>query len=353
MQNPNAVGDSDGEWFEVQNVSGGTLQLCNMHITDDDQSEDTVIDVPLLLADGEFAVFGHSTDTTVNGDIPVDAVFNGPLGNGSDSIFLRTADASVIIDTVAWDNGNTFPDPNGASMRLDDVTADNSVGANWSEAFTAIGNGDFGSPGTANPPRPDAVTVTIFELQDETEANHPDIGTPVNLVDVRVTAVNPARGHLFVQEVAGGPFSGLFVSTDADVSAVAVGDEVSITGAYSEGSGNSTSGLTLVNATEVTVTTAAAGALAPEVMTIAALISDAEQWEGVLVQIDGATVVTPPNNFNEFEISDDNGVSTILCDDLFFNGAPVANQVYSSVIGPLNFSFGNFKIVPRDAADLQ
>ena len=42
------------------------------------------------------------------------------------------------------------PDPNGASMSLEDPALDNNVGANWCESVTQFGDGDFGTPGSEN-----------------------------------------------------------------------------------------------------------------------------------------------------------------------------------------------------------
>src|SRR4029079_2000 len=56
-------------------------------------------------------------------------------------------------DEVSYDDGATFPDPNGQSMNLDPGSYDavaNDLGVNWCAATTPFGAGDFGSPGTAN-----------------------------------------------------------------------------------------------------------------------------------------------------------------------------------------------------------
>ena len=75
------------------------------------------------------------------------------LGNGSDDIYLYNG--STLIDSVAWDNGSTFPDPTGASMTLRstgyDVTKNN-TGSYWCTSSTSIGGvsgNDYGSPGSA------------------------------------------------------------------------------------------------------------------------------------------------------------------------------------------------------------
>ena len=52
---------------------------------------------------------------------PLELILISPLGE--------------TIDSVAWDNGETFPDPNGASMALLDPYLDNSIGSNWVDFY--------------------------------------------------------------------------------------------------------------------------------------------------------------------------------------------------------------------------
>jgi len=59
---------------------------------------------------------------------------------------------ATMIDQVTYDDGLTFPDPNGASMNLDIGHynyLDNDNGANWCLGVTSY-NGDLGTPGSAN-----------------------------------------------------------------------------------------------------------------------------------------------------------------------------------------------------------
>ena len=74
---------------------------------------------------------------------------NFTLANSDDAIILYS-DSSVLIDSVVYDNGYTFPDPSGASMALKDTSLDNDDGENWCTSTTTFGDGDFGTPGKAN-----------------------------------------------------------------------------------------------------------------------------------------------------------------------------------------------------------
>ena len=152
MQNPNAVADSSGEWFEVYNDSGSAVDLSGLVVKDTGTNTFTVSGA-LVVAAGGYVVFGKDSNTAVNGGVTVDYAFGTKmdLGNGSDSVYLTYG--STTIDAVVWDNGATFPDPTGYSMSLDPDardTSSNDTGSNWCEASSTYGDGDYGTPGADN-----------------------------------------------------------------------------------------------------------------------------------------------------------------------------------------------------------
>ncbi len=162
MQNPAALADSAGEWFEVYNASGQTLNLNGLvSFTDPSSSADEVdiaIDTDLIVTAGDYFVVGSSAgalDPAGDGGLAPDYVwsFTTPqfhaLGNGTDELDIIFA--GVTVDSIVWDNGATFPDPDGASMQLGAVGLDNAVGSNWCEGTVQWdGTGDLGTPGSAN-----------------------------------------------------------------------------------------------------------------------------------------------------------------------------------------------------------
>ncbi len=154
MNNPGCVDDSVGEWIEIHNVSGHSLVLRGWLISDDG-SDNHVVSELVVLADGNFAVFCRDADTSTNGNISCDYDWSSVQLSNSDDEVIFSDPADTLVDRVAYDDGATFPDPNGASMSLD-PTADattNDDGANWCEALTPVpeGCGDLGTPGEANP----------------------------------------------------------------------------------------------------------------------------------------------------------------------------------------------------------
>ncbi len=153
MQNPAAVFDADGEWFELHNPTGSPIDINGWTIADNDFDTHTIDNGgPLLVPAGGYVVLANNADSATNGGVTVDYQYDGMvffLSNGADELVLQDT-VGAEVDRVEWDNGVTFPDPNGASMALIDPALDNNVGANWCESSTPFGAGDRGTPGAVN-----------------------------------------------------------------------------------------------------------------------------------------------------------------------------------------------------------
>jgi hypothetical protein len=94
---------------------------------------------------------GRNADTTTNGGVVLNYEYSGiNLANGADEILLIDPYGNTV-DSVAYDGGSTFPDPNGATMALLELNLDNTVGGNWVEYDSlTYGDGDYGTPGEPN-----------------------------------------------------------------------------------------------------------------------------------------------------------------------------------------------------------
>ncbi len=164
MQNPSAVSDGDGEYFEVYNSGGAAVNMNGYTIVDND-FDDFVVAGDLFVPADDYVVFGKSDVDSTNGGVPVDYVFGSSmtLANGGDEVVILDAD-SLEVDRVEWDGGPLFPDPNGASMNLGCYLADNNDGSNWFEAtLETYGDGDFGTPGADNE---EVIVVTVTGAPD-------------------------------------------------------------------------------------------------------------------------------------------------------------------------------------------
>ncbi|MCP3960682.1 MAG: hypothetical protein GY719_22795 [bacterium] len=152
LQNPSAVDDADGEWFELYNPTASPVDVDGWTVRDNDIDSFVIASGgPLLAPAGGYLVLGNNAEEATNGGVTVDYEYSGmALANTSDELVLLDA-ASSEIDRVEWDDGATFPDPNGESMELGkDPGLDNNVGANWRDGFLLFGDGDRGTPGGPN-----------------------------------------------------------------------------------------------------------------------------------------------------------------------------------------------------------
>ena len=155
MQNPNAVSDTSGEYFEVYNSTGSAIDMLGWVISDLG-SDSFTIGSSVVVPPNGYAVFGKNGDSGTNGGFTADYVFGSGmnLSNSDDEIIISCS--GTVIDQVNYDGGTTFPDPTGASMEFTSSliarlnNTDNDNGANWGEATIAFGAGDLGSPGTTN-----------------------------------------------------------------------------------------------------------------------------------------------------------------------------------------------------------
>ena len=150
----NADGNDDGkEWFEIYNTSDSAIDLQDWTLTDEGSNAFTISE-SLVIEAGGFLVLGEETDPALNSGAEVDYAWgtntNFTLGNGDDEVILSCG--GVIIDMVAYDNGDTFPDPNSFSMALSPDaynSIDNDLGENWGISLQPYGDGEnSGTPGT-------------------------------------------------------------------------------------------------------------------------------------------------------------------------------------------------------------
>ena len=227
---------------------------------------------------------------------------------------------------------------------------------------------------------PDAPSgdMTIQDVQnDATPA-----GTPVTLRGVVVTAIDnygPRKGNFYVGEPEGGAFSGVLVfgAPLDQVSALAVGDLVDITGAEKDEFSLDTDDATVtelapVAGGEMTVTKVGTGsvpnpqvidALAIGRMETAAREAEYEKWEGVLIQVTNISVNSeirpvsssaPDPTFVAFSITGVLEVDSSLSEIPYSTTPPpflTGGDCLASVTGMGDYFF-NYKVLPRATADI-
>ena len=169
MQNPDAVSDANGEWFELYNAGASTIDIDGWIIKDGGTDDHTINNGGALnITTGDFIVLGISSAQPANGDYTCDYVYSAfTLDDAGDEIILM--DGSEEIDRVEYDGGTNWPAPTGASMIFTGIaTDDNNAYANWSTAAdrqpSYIGvTGDKGSPGSNGNDQALPITLTSFD----------------------------------------------------------------------------------------------------------------------------------------------------------------------------------------------
>lgn len=189
--------------------------------------------------------------------------------------------------------------------------------------------------GAVNPP----TDASIYQVQFTTDPNgtSPLVGQTVNTGGV-VCAVG-ANGYWL--QSGSGPWTGLFVF---DSSPVALGDSLTLT-ALVEEYFNQTQ---LSDAANVNIVSPGNPV---EVLAATTGIVGQEQWEGMLVQVTNADCTNDDiaNNFGQWTIDDGSGA--VLVNDLLYAYTPTLGVNYD-VTGLVSYSFSEWKIEPRFAADV-
>ena len=108
----------------------------------------------LIVPPGGSIVLGRNGDPAQNGGYVADYVYSGTnLANGADEIEL-VDQSNLVVDRVAYTGTAPWPAPSGRSMELQDRSADNNDGSNWSVSTTRGGSfsgtgTDLGTPGAS------------------------------------------------------------------------------------------------------------------------------------------------------------------------------------------------------------
>ena len=115
MQNPSAVSDATGEWFELYNPTGVAIDIDGWTIDDDGTNAHVIANGGALnVPAGGRLVLCNSSDFGTNGGVNCKyqyATFT--LGNATDEVVL-TDTILAERDRVNYDGGPGYPDPAGA-----------------------------------------------------------------------------------------------------------------------------------------------------------------------------------------------------------------------------------------------
>jgi len=182
-------------------------------------------------------------------------------------------------------------------------------------------------------------TLSIYDIQYTTA---PTGDSPVKDQIVYTSGVVTAHNTtgFFIQD-GEGPWNGLYIFNNTFT--VSPGDSILIKGNITEY--NNMTEMTQVSKLEILGQTSIP---APSIITTAQINS--EEYESVLVKVLNAKCTNASAAFGMWDINDNSGVAKV--DKFFYTYTPTLN-VHYNITGPTMYSFDEFRIEPRDAADVE
>mgnify|MGYP000223941223 FL=1 len=295
----------------------------------------------VIPGDGFFVV-GDNCD---NADTVTSAV---DYQNGPDNIMLLLiagGDTTVLdavgygyADTTTWVfTGETAPtvDPGPAALiRLPDGDdTDNNLADFYATKVV--------TPGFPNHP---VIDTTIYGLQYSTTGASPFVDSAVVVTGVVTGGHDVFSGAFYIQS-GNGPWNGIYVYDNYGHS-VNTGDSITIAGIVSE-----YNGLTELTAPcHITNHGAASNPPSPYETTPGDVDTN-EALEGVLVRLNSVVVSDSMNTYGEWKVTD--GADTcIVDDDGNYTFVTHVGWHIASLTGVVKYSYGNYKIEPRNDADI-
>ncbi len=222
--------------------------------------------------------------------------------------------------------------------------------------------------------------VTLYQIQDTTADGHPEVSTNVRVKDLVVTAVDRfdedgsgKTGTVFVQEIGGGPYSGIqmYRPTIQPASEYLLpGDVVEVAGEYVEfeygqinPSGADPKGRT-ISQIQNGIVRKTGEWISPEPTVLehandAQVDPAAESWEGVLVELRDVEAVSNPDGRGAFFVQGDEDCVTTrdaetcaqIDDDNYAIPGAATGMRLSRVAGVVTY-FYTYKLLPRSSLDV-
>jgi len=146
MKNPEVLPDADGEWLELYNAGSQAMDLSGCTIARDEQK--LPLEEGFAIAAGGYLTFSNSETPGFQPDV----LYHGITLPNTGAFVLSLACGAQELDRVTIDS-TLLPNKAGHSLSLSRSALDpaaNDRPESWCDGVTAY-NGDFGTPGEANP----------------------------------------------------------------------------------------------------------------------------------------------------------------------------------------------------------
>lgn len=277
------------------------------------------------------------TTPTSSDDVLVGANITAP-GTVTDADIQWGTVSGVYTSTINMDNGGSG----------DTYTATISAMADGTTVYFVVFAENDGTYSTTSSEYSftfsDISEVTIYDIQYTTDpgGDSPYLGQVVTTSGIVTAYYNDGEDSNYFIQDGDGAWNGIYVYDDTYTATV--GDDITITAEVDEFF-NLTE---LKNVSEVTVNSQ--GNTLPNATVLTTSAANAEDYEGVLIQVLDAECTNDDAGFGMFELNDGSGA--LLVDDDYFSYTATLGTNYN-VTGLGFYSFSDYKIIPRDANDIE
>ncbi len=245
---------------------------------------------------------------------------------------VTDADNSITMAVTSGDDYATSTaipaQANGATVYYIIVASDGDANVTTSseESYTVV----------------DSENHTISEIQTPTDISVSDASP---YMDVKVTTTGiiyaVAPYGYYIQD-GDGAWNGILVYDNQN--SPSLGDEVTISGFVKE-----YYTLTEISPVSAFAVNSSANTL-PAVTVLSTADAAKEDYEGVLIQVKGAFCTNDDAGYGMWEVDDDSGA--LLVDDDMYSYTPALNVKYN-ITGAATYTYGDAKILPRNASDIE
>jgi hypothetical protein len=285
----------------------------------------------------------------------IEAVSHNPLNpTSTDKVGISAEVSSTVgIDSVFFAYGSTVDAMNDTIGMIlesgvkyigtDSIPAQADGDSIYYQVTGINSNGDSATSEAYNYVTSDIEVLTIYDIQYTTEDSSAYTGSMVQTSGI-VTA--SFEDGFFLQD-GKGPWNGLYVY-DNGVNAPAIGDEIQVIGEIAEYYNLTELKPDASNEDAYKVISSGNDLPAPDTVTTGE--ANNEKYEGVLITVEEVECIVEPNQYNEAGLK--NTGDTLLTDDKIYLHEFVKGYVYN-VTGVIDYSFEEYKILPRSEDDVE
>jgi len=183
----------------------------------------------------------------------------------------------------------------------------------------------------------------IYDIQYTTDPSGDSPLAGMDGIEIQGIVTGVMFGGYYYLQDAPGAWNGLYIYDYDNV--VEVGDEVNVVGTVSE----------YYNLTELgTITSFSILSSGNPYSTQVLATGDVadEQWEGVFVRVEDVLCSDVADTYGEWDVDDGSGSVAVGDNADTWGFEPSMGEHFDFVQGPLDYSFSEFKIQPRDYGDL-